>query len=122
MGPTLTKPVLVYDGECTFCRWCVRFLVRRTRRPLTCVAYQDADVAALGLTLAQCAAAVQWVGQNGSVSEAHKAVAAALRNARIPWPILGVVIDAPGLRRISAYAYRRVAMQRRCAAPTPPVE
>lgn len=122
MGSTLTKPVLVYDGECAFCRWCVRFLVRRTRRPLTCVAYQDADVVALGLTLAQCAAAVQWVADDGSVSEAHNAVAAALRNARTPWPILGAIIDAPGIRKFSAYVYRRVALQRTCAAPTPPVE
>jgi len=86
------------------------------------VAYQDADVVALGLTLAQCAAAVQWVADDGSVSEAHNAVAAALRNARTPWPILGAIIDAPGIRKFSAYVYRRVALQRTCAAPTPPVE
>lgn len=100
---------------------CVRFLKRLTKRPLTCVAYQSADLAALGLTFAQCELAVQWVSADRSVHEGHAAVAAALRHARQPWPLAGVVILAPGVRLLAAYVYKRVAQRRKCAAPTPPV-
>ena len=49
MPATLTKPVLVFDGECDFCRSCVRFAERITAREFTSVAYQTADLASLGL-------------------------------------------------------------------------
>ena len=120
--PTLTKPVLVWDGECDFCRACAQFLARRTRRPMTSVAYQDADLAALGLTLEQCADAVQWVSADGTVQSAHVAVAACLRYANQPWPLAGLVISAPGVRHIASIVYRRVADRRRCALPTPPAK
>ncbi len=112
-------PTLVYDGECEFCTACVRFLARRTILPLASVAYQSADLAALGLTREECADAVQWVADGRTVS-AHLAVAAALRHARMPWPLAGIVISLPGIRRVAAATYRKIAARRRCAAPTPP--
>ncbi|MFM8645585.1 MAG: thiol-disulfide oxidoreductase DCC family protein [Actinomycetota bacterium] len=116
---TLTTPTLVYDGDCAFCMACVRFVTRRTTKPLTTVAYQTADLAALGLTREQCADAVQWV--SGSTRQsAHIAVAAALRHARFPWPLAGFVISVPVARNIASLVYQRVAARRRCAAPTPP--
>ncbi|MFZ9401522.1 MAG: thiol-disulfide oxidoreductase DCC family protein [Ilumatobacteraceae bacterium] len=121
MPATLTSAVLVYDGECEFCTACVRFLVRRTRRPLRCVAYQEADLSSLGLARVQCEESVQWVSMSGEVASAHIAVACALRYARWPWPLAGRIIVMPGIRRIAATVYRRVAARRTCAAPTPPV-
>jgi len=109
-------PTLVYDGECRFCTACVRFLTRRTTRPLETVAYQSADLAALGLTHDQCAAAVQWVGDGGSMS-AHFAVAAALRNARFPWSLAGSFIALPPVRPLAGALYARVAARRRCVVP-----
>lgn len=108
-------PTLVYDGECRFCMACVRFLTRRTTRPLETVAYQSADLAALGLTRDQCAAAVQWVG-GGSLS-AHFAVAAALRTARFPWSLAGSFISLPPASGRAGALYARVAARRRCAVP-----
>lgn len=116
---TLTTPTLVYDGDCAFCMACVRFVTRRTARPLVTVAYQTADLAALGLTREQCADAVQWVS-GGTHRSAHTAVAAALRHARFPWPIAGSVISLPVVRNIASAVYQRIAARRRCAAPTPP--
>nr|MBU6202425.1 DUF393 domain-containing protein [Acidobacteriota bacterium] len=121
MAATLTSAVLVYDGECDFCRSCVRFLQRRTSRPLTAVAFQSADLPALGLRRADCEAAVQWVSAKGAVSSAHVAVASALRHARAPWSLAGWLIALPVIRQIAAVVYRRVAARRTCAAPTPPV-
>lgn len=112
---TLIRPVLVFDGECEFCKACVRFVARRTSRPLTTVPYQSADLASLGLTREQCIEAVQWVTTD-SVRSGHLAVAAALRHARFPWPVLGAIVCAPGVRWIAAVVYRRVAERRSCAA------
>lgn len=106
-------PTLVYDGECRFCMACVRFLIKRTARPLETVAYQSADLAALALTRDQCAAAVQWVSDGGSMS-AHFAVAAALRNARFPWSLAGSIITLPSVRPLAGALYARVAARRRC--------
>lgn len=117
---TPTAPVLVYDGDCRFCKWCVRFLVRRTRRPLECVAYQTADLKTLGLTREQCELAVQWVSLDGQSCSANLAAAAALRNARPPYPLLGVLLNLPGVRNLAAAAYSQVARRRRCAAPKVP--
>ena len=114
---TTAAPVLVYDGECRFCKWCVRFLVRRTRRPLVCVAYQTADLSALGLTREQCELAVQWVAADGRQQSENFAAAAALRNARLPYPLLGVLINLPGIRSLAAFAYGQVAQRRQCANP-----
>jgi len=98
---------------------CVRFVTRRTKKPLTTVAYQTANLVALGLTREQCADAVQWV--SGSTRQsAHIAVAAALRHARFPWPLAGLVISLPVVRTLASLVYQRVAARRRCAAPTPP--
>lgn len=114
---TTAAPVLVYDGDCTFCKWCVRFLVRRTRRPLVCVAYQTADLSALGLTREQCEVAVQWVAADGRQQSANFAAAAALRNARLPYSLFGVLINLPVIRKIAAFVYGQVAQRRQCAKP-----
>lgn len=114
---TTAAPVLVYDGDCTFCKWCVRFLVRRTRRPLVCVAYQTADLSALGLTREQCEVSVQWVAADGRQQSANFAAAAALRNARLPYSLFGVLINLPVIRKIAAFVYGQVAQRRQCAKP-----
>jgi predicted DCC family thiol-disulfide oxidoreductase YuxK len=114
-GSTLIRPVLVFDGECEFCKACVRFVARRTSRPLTTVPYQSADLPSLGLTREQCVEAVQWVTTD-SVRSGHLAVGATLRHARFPWTVLGAMIGAPGFRRVAAFVYRRVAERRSCAA------
>jgi predicted DCC family thiol-disulfide oxidoreductase YuxK len=114
---TLTSPVLVFDGECEFCRACVRFITRRTRRPLVVVAYQEADLVVLRLTREQCESAVQWVDVSGGIASAHLAVARALRYARAPWSMAGAVIALPGLSRIAAWVYERVARRRSCDSP-----
>jgi predicted DCC family thiol-disulfide oxidoreductase YuxK len=122
MPATLTRPVLVFDGECDFCQSCVRFAERITAREFTSVAYQIADLAALGLRANDCADAVQWVAVDGEITSAHEAVASVLRHARWPWPLVGRVMLWPGVRGVAERVYQRVARRRSCIveAPTPP--
>ena len=114
--------MLVFDGDCQFCRSCVRFAERIKRREFTSVAYQETDLAELGLRADECANAVQWVDENAAHVSAHEAVAAVLKSARGAWPFAGYAMMLPGVRRLAAMTYRRVARRRQCivTAPTPP--
>lgn len=108
-----TRPVLVYDGDCGICTRCAEFADRHLARDAEIVAYQSADIPALGLTEQQCAEAVQWVRTDGGISSAHRAVADLLRESGPAWRPLGVVIGTPPLSWLAAVLYRWVARNRR---------
>lgn len=133
MRSTITTAVLVYDGECEFCKACVRFVQKRFRREVAVAAYQELDVTKFGLTVAQCAQAVQWVQTSETTDDpfgsglprvisGSAAVAQALRASRPPWNVVGIAVDLPGVRGLAARIYRLVAARRRCSAPTPPAD
>ena len=92
------------------------------------VAFQQADVGALGVTLEECAETLQYVDEAGRISRGHRAVAAFLRDSRIWWRGLRLFLLLPGLQWFWAAAYRAVARNRyrlpggtaACAAPTDP--
>lgn len=104
--------VLVYDGDCAFCRRCVVFVERRiTRRPRL-VAWQFADLEALGLTAEECQEAVQWVGPDGRHASAQRAVARTLVGAGGGWSVLGRLLLLPGIDWSAGVVYRWVAANR----------
>jgi len=107
----MVRAVLVFDGDCGFCTWSASRLASWSRGDLVTVPWQRADLAALGLTEDQCAAAVQYVDLRGSRS-AGRAVAAALLQCRQPWRTAGVVMSAPVLAPLVERAYRTVAANR----------
>ena len=103
--------VIVYDGECEFCvRWAV-IAEERIRPRAEFVAWQDADLSALGLTEAQCRTAVKWVDHIGTFS-GGRAVARALIKSPYPWTVLGALGQLPLLDRIVDRAYVWVADHR----------
>jgi len=108
----MAGPVLVFDGDCAFCTSSVRVLERWVARRPVIVAWQRADLQRLGLTVAQCTEALQWVDADGSRRQGAAAVAATLRHGRSGWAVLGVLLDAPGVRLIAAWVYRWVARNR----------
>jgi predicted DCC family thiol-disulfide oxidoreductase YuxK len=105
-------PLLIFDGDCGFCTSTVRFLTAHVRRHPATAPWQDLDLHSYGLTADQCRTAVQWVGVNGDLRSAERAVASTLVYGRRGWRLLGWVIDAPGVRLLSGYAYRWVARNR----------
>lgn len=100
---------LVYDGDCGFCTTCVHLMDRLRIRPDVVIAWQHADLDALGLTPEQCSTAVQWVGDDGSHRSGHLAVAAVLRG---PWRPVGLLLAAPGVSWLAARAYDWIAAHR----------
>lgn len=82
------------------------------RRHPDSVAWQQCDLAALGLTAEQCAGAVQHVDAGLRVSSGSDAVARILITAGFPFSFAGKVMLLPGIRRVSQAAYGWVADNR----------
>jgi predicted DCC family thiol-disulfide oxidoreductase YuxK len=104
--------VLVYDGDCGFCTKSADLLDRRVRPDATIVAWQHADLDALGLTPVAASAAVQWVSSDGLVASGHRAVAGVLSQSRFGWRLLGRIMLLPGISWVAAKVYRWVAEHR----------
>lgn len=88
--------------------------------------WQTADLAALGLTEAQCRQSVRWVGTDGSHAAAELAIARALQVEGWPWKVVGSAVL--GTRPVSGKVYRWIAEHRSslpggtpACAPHPPV-
>lgn len=101
---------LLYDGDCGFCSSSAR-LAARLAPNVEVQPYQRSDLAALSLTISQCADALQWVGRDGPAAGAA-AVARLLLAAGKGWAVVGRVLLAPGVRRVAAGVYRVVAANR----------
>ncbi len=102
---------LVYDGDCGFCTSSVRWIGRLRLHADVLVPYQEADLAALGLTNEQCHDKLQWVGaQRGS---GHEAVARLLLDSGPLWGLAGRLLLVPPLSWLAAGVYRLVSDNRR---------
>lgn len=104
-------PVLVFDGDCGFCTTSAR-AAQRWWHLEHVEPWQSIDLDRLGLTSQQCLRAVQWVGIDGQVASAERAVIAAMRRAGGGWAQLARVLNLPGLRHACGLVYRLVAKYR----------
>jgi predicted DCC family thiol-disulfide oxidoreductase YuxK len=108
----MSRPTLVYDGDCGFCT----LAAERARRllPPDCAvtAWQVTDLASLGVTRARARREVLWVSRSGQVAGGARAVAEALRTAGGPWALLGLVLRLPPLSWAAQAVYRVVAANR----------
>jgi predicted DCC family thiol-disulfide oxidoreductase YuxK len=100
--------MLVYDGDCRFCVAAVLRLERWFEPAAPRVAWQQADLDALGLTAEESRAAVQWVSGDQHVSGAD-AVSAWLRTGKKLKPITATF---PLLLPIGRLLYPVVARNR----------
>jgi predicted DCC family thiol-disulfide oxidoreductase YuxK len=105
------RPVLVYDGDCAFCRRCARALAR-IEPDAEIIAWQLTDLAELGITQQQATDAVQRVQIDGTVRSGHEAIAAILSTAGRTWKTIGRTLLLPGISPVAARVYRLVADNR----------
>lgn len=103
--------MLLFDGDCAFCTSSVRVL-ERIGPDAELIAWQLADLPALGVTEAQAAAALQWVEVDGRVRAGHEAVAAALGSAGRAWRIVDHALRLPGMSWLAAKLYGLIAVNR----------
>ena len=112
---TEAQQLLVYDGDCSFCTSCVRWITARWNGPQRAVAWQhlDADdLDRIGLTLDDVRRAAWWVDAIRGRSRGHLAVAHALEAAH-GWPsTVGGLMLVPPLRWLAAGFYPLIARWR----------
>jgi predicted DCC family thiol-disulfide oxidoreductase YuxK len=112
MTATATRPTVLYDAECAFCRWSLAHLLRRDpHEKLRIVPLQSADAALLlpHLTAAERAAAAHLVTADGRVFSGG---AAALPLARLLGAGAPVVALLRVLGEITPWGYRLIAAKR----------
>jgi predicted DCC family thiol-disulfide oxidoreductase YuxK len=105
------RPTFVFDGDCAFCSTCARFVERRIPTPAQVVPWQFADLAALGLTQAECEEAVQWVaGPERSAGPA--AIGDLLVSAGSSWTVLGRLLLLRPVLAAAWPVYRLISRNR----------
>ena len=110
----MTKPILVFDGECGFCRFWIDRWRCRTADRLEYLPFQSEDVARRlpNLSRDRCKRAVHLVEPDGSVREGAAAVFRALAacgGSRAGWFLYE---HAPAFAPLSERAYRLIADHR----------
>jgi len=104
---------LIYDGDCAFCLRCVQWMQKHFKRVPRIVAWQQADLAQMGLTTEQCQTAVQWVSEDSNqILSAHKAVARVCKDAGGLITLAGYAMSLPVVSSIAGVVYRWVARNR----------
>ena len=108
------KPVMIYDGNCEFCRFWVFGWQHVTAGQVEYLAAQDESVARRfpELTGEQLARAVQLIETDGQVYSAAEAVFRALAHTRHWAWTLWIYRRVPGVRPVTEWAYRWVANHR----------
>jgi hypothetical protein len=109
-GPTF--PTFVYDGDCAFCASCARFVQRWIPTPAAVGAWQLIDIEAVGLTVAECDAAVQWVTSPTEHTSGPVAIADLLKASRPWWRAVGRVLGLPPVLRVAWPFYNWVSRHR----------
>ena len=106
--------ILILDGTCGFCQHCALWIQRRLRGSITFRANQtvsDDELTRWSLTRQELAEAV-CVIDGATTYQGARAVAAALRQCRAGWPLLGRCITVPGIAPVAEALYRAVARNR----------
>ena len=105
-------PTFVYDGDCAFCTKCAEFIGRRIPTRATVAPWQFTDLDELGLTVAECEEAVQWVGTDGTRAAGPDAIARLLSSSGVAWRPVGWLLGRGPVRALAWPAYRWVARNR----------
>jgi len=107
------KPLLVFDGDCGFCRYWVDRWKLSTRGRINFAAYQDVAVQYPAIPMADFQSAIQLILPDGTIQKGAKAVFTALagssRTARI---LLRIYQSVPGASKVAEEIYSLVAGHR----------
>lgn len=107
----VSRPVLVFDGDCGFCTWSAGRVEEWAQGRLDIAPWQRTDLVCLGLTEDQCARSVQFV-EGGRHWGGAAAIAHALIYCRVPGPSVGRLLMRPSIAPLAQRAYVLVAANR----------
>ena len=108
MHPQSSKPLLVYDNDCDFCRYWIAQWQHTTGDRIDYAPYQEVGAAYPEIPLSAFESSVQLILQNGTVLSGAEAVFRALNNGLLLW----CYYHLPGFASVSEWVYRFVAQHR----------
>lgn len=106
------RPVLVYDGECGFCRRLVEQAGDRLPADVDYLPLQTAPLTTYGVSLAEARHSVVWVSVEGRLGHGSEAAARLLVASGGAWSLLGRLLLAPPFSFVAAAVYWIVARSR----------
>lgn len=110
--PIPSKPLLIYDGDCAFCRNCVEYGRRLTGDAVAYAPYQQVGARFPQVSTEQFRAAAQFVECGGKISSGAEAVFRALSYApRCRW-LLRLYTRSRSFAAVSERVYAWVARHR----------
>lgn len=106
------KPLLVYDGDCGFCRFWVDYWRKLTAAQIDYAPFQEAAQNFPDIPLERFQQSVQFIAPSGAVASAAEAVFCTLALVRGYAWLLWLYQHAPGFAPASEFGYRLVAGHR----------
>jgi predicted DCC family thiol-disulfide oxidoreductase YuxK len=108
----MTQPTLVFDGDCCFCRrWVARWRAQTGQR-VKYIPYQRLGMRFPGLSREDCANAVQFIDDDGTILSGADAIARLHRFGLCGGRWLGAVLSVPPVIWFMRLGYRIVARNR----------
>lgn len=104
-------PIVLFDGSCGFCAWCVHIAHSRVRADAIYLPYQLADLPSLGVALHDAQRSVHFV-DGSQVLRSSEAVRAILRLGTPLYQGMAWVMGLPGVRGLIERGYWFVAKHR----------
>ena len=108
MQSQISKPLLIYDNDCDFCRYCIARWRHITQDRIDYAPYQQVAQQFPEIPLSAFQTSVQLILENGEVFSGAEAVLRALNNRFLLW----CYKTLPGFAPLSETVYRFVARHR----------
>ncbi|RKU15981.1 hypothetical protein C6501_05990 [Candidatus Poribacteria bacterium] len=108
MQSQVSKPLLVYDNDCDFCRYWIARWRHITKDRIDYAPYQEVAPQFPEIPLSAFQSSVQFILENGQVFSGAVAVLRALNNRFLLW----CYYTLPGFAPLSEAVYRFVAKRR----------
>jgi predicted DCC family thiol-disulfide oxidoreductase YuxK len=108
-------PLLIYDGDCSFCTASANWVAARWSRRARAVAWQTLssdELAAYALTRDDVRCAAWWIDGSGRRFRGHLAIAQALKAGSGSWALVGRVLLVPPFTWVGAAVYPLIARWR----------
>ena len=105
-------PILIYDGECHFCRRCVYWVEARTPLALTSTPYQDYPNIHPKIPISDLKKRVHFIDSDGELRVGAEAVFKLLNSIpayQLPWTLYRFL---PGFKQLSHFMYSLIANYR----------
>ncbi len=110
-----SRPSLVYDGDCTFCAYWVRYWQQLTGQAVDYRPYQEVAAQYPGISVAEFQRASQYISSDGRYAGAAEASFRVLSHARGKEFWLTLYQKLPGFAALSEFVYSIIAAHRSAA-------